>query len=213
MTGLSGRRSGERCDFHDLTCVARTSLLILAVMALSSAGCLVTDSPTFKQPVELPPILTNLNPPASRILKIPRKPGSPNEYVQETIRFDVRSDDLQGPLYGAAGVDFPQSKPFILAWKAILGTGTLGTPRPAACQLAIPSYVEPGCHSISILLSHQGTILGGGIEGDAGSVEGDLGIATWWAQIGIDEAPYQACEPDPVPGDAGADARTDGGAP
>jgi hypothetical protein len=180
-------------------------------MALSSAGCLVTDSPTFKQPEELPPILTNLNPPAYKILNIPRKPGSPNEYEQKTISFDVRSDDLQGPLYGAAGVDFPRSNPFILAWKAILGTGTLGEPRTTACQLAIPSYVEPGCYSITILLSHKGTIWGG-IEGDAGSVEGDLGIATWWAQIGVDEnGPYRPCEPDPVPRDAGADGRAEGG--
>jgi hypothetical protein len=178
-------------------------------MALSSAGCLVTDSPAFKQPEALPPLLTNLDPPTSKILEIPKKPGSPNEYEQKTISFDVRSDDLRGPLYGAAFVDFPRNTKRPSAWQEYLGTGTLAEPRRPLCKLVIPSSVQPGCRPISVLLSHQFSIVNGIFESDAGSVEGDLGIATWWAQIG-DEGPYP-CEPDPVLGDAGADVRAEGG--
>jgi hypothetical protein len=174
---------------------------------MNSVGCLVTDNPEFQAPATLPPFLSNLSPPTSRILVIPRKPGTTapeKDYVQNTeISFDIRSEDLQRPLWGSVYLDFPKpSKIAICLFSP--STGTINKARRENCTLAIPSSVESGCHSITALVSHSASII-------TGRIEGDLDTATWWAQIGRDEGSYDPCEPDPLPGDGGVDAGSEGG--
>jgi hypothetical protein len=160
------------------------------------------------------PFLTNFKPAPSTILEIPRKPGSSSQskdYVVEeapTIRFDVLSEDLQRPLYGSVFLDFPQLTKFpAICLLTNIGAGTLDEPRPQACKLIIPSSVEPGCRSVTALVSHEVSIL-------AASPAGDLAQVTWWAQIGFDSSlrDFVPCG-DLTPADAGGDARADGGAP
>jgi hypothetical protein len=206
MTRVSGISTQDGRNFTGLSRLARTSLVGVGVMAtMGSGGCFITESPEFKEPPVLPPFIANVNPPTSRILVIPRKPGTATgarEYVQDVeIRFDIRSEDLQRPLYAAVWVDFPKPNKYPICSFA-LSTGTLATARPQTCTLAIPSLIEAGCHSITALVSHDQSIYNG-------KVEGDLDTATWWAQIGVDDA--VPCEPDPLPPDAGRDVRGEGG--
>jgi len=206
MTALSGHRVGQRRNFTGLSGVARTSLVTLAVMALGTSGCLITDKAEFSQPAPVPPFLTDLDPPATEILNIPTKPGGGDrDYVDDKpLAFKVRSEDLQRYLFTAVLVDFPGSNPKPACFFPP-DLGSLDTARPRDCKLNILPSVTPGCHSITALISHDSSIQIGVIKNPS-----DVGTATWWAQIGTDPM-YDPCEPHPSPGDAGADARDGGG--
>src|SRR5687767_9287317 len=62
MTPLSGSRHGDLRNFTGLSRLARTSLVIVGVMALGSTGCLITERPDFDPPRQVGPFLTNLSP-------------------------------------------------------------------------------------------------------------------------------------------------------
>src|SRR6185503_8570171 len=94
MTALSRRGAAECWNFADLTHVARLSLVTWGVMALGSAGCLVTESPEFKAPVRTRPLLTNLFPPTEEVHNIPYLTGSTSTYAPDQISFEVVSEDL-----------------------------------------------------------------------------------------------------------------------
>ena len=219
MTGLSGRRHVHYWNFTGLSGVARTSLVVLGVMALGSSGCLITDKAEFSPPTPTPPFVLNLDPPASEILNIPRKPGAgmANVYVETTnVAFEVRSDDKRF-LWSTVFVDYPSSDPLRPASVACTTAGgpdigTLDTPRIWGCNLLIPPNVSEGCHSITALVTHDKVINEPRPPPPPESLS-DLGMGTWWAQIGADST-YFPCEPHPTRSpDAGADARVDGVGP
>jgi hypothetical protein len=187
----------------------------LGVMALGNLGCLITERPDFPAPEASKPFLTNISPPLSEIIEIPRKPGGlPSDYVEDVvdIRFQVHSEDLQKPLYAAIFIGFPRRTVFPSLCPQLrneLGTGTFAEPRQVNCDFTIPSTVSKGCSSITALVSHNVDILVGIVD----DPKGDLATATWWAQIGFDRSArdFAPCEPDLPPPDAGRDARADGG--
>jgi hypothetical protein len=177
---------------------------------MSSAGCLITERPDFTAPEVSRPLLTNFHPSPADILEIPRKPGSStevNEYVEKLIRLDVFSEDLQKPLYFAVIIDLLRETQDFICFES-KGTGTLAKARELKCPLKIKSSIKPGCHSITALVSHEESVYSGRVANGS-----DLGMMTWWAQIGVEDSNYWRCEPHTPPTDAGADARADGGRP
>jgi hypothetical protein len=177
-------------------------------MALGTSGCLITDKAEFTQPSPIPPFLTDLDPPATEIMNIPKKPGSPpglNTYVDDKpLAFKVRSEDLQRKLYSVVFVDFPGPDPKLACWFPP-DLGTLDTPRSRDCKLDIRASVAPGCRPITAIVSHDEAIQVGVIRNPS-----DVGTATWWAQIGTDPM-FDICEPHRTTGDAGTDGGADGG--
>jgi len=220
MTALSRRHAAEQCNFADLTRVARLSLVTWGVMALGSAGCLVTESPEFTAPKRTRPLLTNLDPPTEAVQTVPRVAGTTNTYVVDrTIKFDILSEDLGKGVEALVIVDFEglQSSAFPKTTCNLITipAGTMQSPRrgPYTCDLdlnKIVPRVEPGCHPITVVATHDF------VTASARPIDDqDVDVATWFYQVGFDEnAPdsvYEACIPTRRPGDAGADARVDGG--
>jgi hypothetical protein len=190
-------------------------------MALGTSGCLITDKTSFSAPAPTPPFVNNLDPPATEILNIPRKPGTNmgNVYVETVnISFDVRSDDMGRYLFAYVFVDYPSDDPTRSPPQALSfppDIGTLDTPRKKAGKLLILPTVEPGCHSITAIVSHDISIQRGVVPVPPPGQPADVATGTWWAQIG-EAPPYDPCIPDPSKAlDAGADADagTDGVGP
>jgi hypothetical protein len=194
-------------------------------MALGTSGCLITDKSSLSAPTATPPFVNNLDPPATQILDIPRKPGTDKgsrDYVEtQNIWFDIRSDDMQRFLFAVVLVDYPSSDPERPAspvlWRFAPDIGTLDTPRRRTCPLIIPAYIDPGCHSITAVVSHDESIQKGIVKPTPPGAVPDIGTSTWWAQIGhdISDPEYpDPCEPNPPKSpDAGADGRMDGVGP
>jgi hypothetical protein len=190
-------------------------------MALGTSGCLITDKATFSAPAPTPPFVNNLDPPATDILNIPRKPGTDpasHDYVETVnIAFDVRSDDMGKFLFAEVFVDYPSSDPNPIdsppnAWSFAADIGTFDTPRRKTCTLHIPYKVVPGCHSITAIVSHAASLQQGVVPVPPPGQPADVGSGTWWAQIGVEPEKWAACPPDPPNArDAGGDARMDGG--
>jgi hypothetical protein len=151
--------------------------------------------------------LTDLDPPATEIINIPVKPGSPpNTYVDDIpLAFKVRSEDLQRKLYTVVFVDFPGNDTKLACPLFPADLGTLDTARPRECKLNINASVSPGCRPITAIVSHDPAIYGGVIRDPS-----DVGTATWWAQIGGTD-PWFPCPPHRTTGDAGTDGGADGG--
>jgi len=221
MTGLSRLAVGDLRNFTGLSRLARTSLIITGVMAtMGGAGCLVTESPDFTAPPVLPPLLTNLNPSPIKPGIIPRRPGTRYEdatYVQDvTLSFEVISDDFGRPLTAAVLLDFQgfasRETPTSVCRALTIPAGTLKTPpgeRRSECKLELSPSTPPGCHSITVVVSHEF------IAVTATPLKpGDVDSATWFYQVGVDadnpEPDSKPCKPDPLPRDAGAD-RIEGG--
>jgi hypothetical protein len=189
--------------------MARLWLILWVVMAFGSSGCLITDTPEYKAPRRTA-LLVNFDPQPYEIIVIPKEPGSPddsNTYVQtKKIHFDIRSSDVQ-QVFGLCLIDFPGPKQHPL-WFLSSEPGKLDT--PGECDLRVPPSISQGCHSITALVSHDRSII------NSPRIIEDLGQATWWAQIGINEGAspieYFPCEPNPISRDAGADARDGGSA-
>jgi hypothetical protein len=205
MTSLSRRHAAELYNFSDLTRMARLWLVLGTVMAFGSSGCLVTGTPEITAPPPIAPLLADFDPLQADILEIPREPGTPsstNTYVRTgKVKFRIRSTEIRH-VFGACVVDFLRPTQHTIA---TLTAAPEDLDKPLTCDLHIPPSIGPGCHSITALVSHDATIVG------APRLIEDLGLATWWAQIGTEDMPTRAaCEPKPLPRDAGADAHEGG---
>jgi hypothetical protein len=216
MTSLSRRHAAEPLNISNLTGLARLSLVTCGIMAFGTTGCLITDKPDFDAPRQSPPFLANLDPPPHEILVIRRKPGTSapmNEYLEDQeIRFTVHSDDLQQLLFFVVFIGPPGKHQYFPYCFFPPTAGTLRVPRDQRCPLTVPSSVGPGCHPITALASHDNSIY------TMPKTDQNVGIATWWAQVGVDDSDpesdpdkYKPCLPNPPSGDAGADARDGSG--
>jgi hypothetical protein len=211
MTAVSQREHGELRNFTGLSRLAWTSLVGVGAMALGSIGCLVTEKPEFKPPSQTPPFLSHLNPSPNDILLIPRRPGtseSMNSYVDgPTLTFDVYSEDLGELLFGVVFLGPPATRTYLRFFPP--SAGTVDVRRPHTYTIKVPDSIGRDCHSITALFSHDPEIY------NSPQSDQPVGTATWWAQIGFDstvpDPEYKPCEPNPRPGDAGADAAEAGG--
>jgi hypothetical protein len=182
-------------------------------MALTTAGCLVTDSPEFPEPKRTPPFLTNFDPPPHELQTIAVRPGTdPDDgnYLPATVEFDVVSEDLGQEVVALVYLDFKgvnaPIKPSLC--NLTIEPATLSTTgRRVKCDFTLS---DKGCHTISAVVSH-------GFH--PASVkpldELDVDIATWFYQVGIDltDPDYHECIPDAKPTDGGTDAPADRGTP
>jgi hypothetical protein len=156
-----------------------------------------------------------LSPSTTNTQQLRKLPGT-NDYEERTIRFQVESEDLGQKVRGLVFIDYKgvskdfANPPPILSLDIRAGT-LKEEPRSGEFVLSVRSLnIMEGCHPISLVLSHD---FAGGF---APAEEGDFAIATWFFYFGIDpnnpkEGENFICQPDPIPRDAGTDAREGGG--
>jgi hypothetical protein len=219
MTAVSGRLAGDACHFRRLrhfTGVARCSLVFLGVMALTTTGCLVTDSPEFPEPKRTPPFLTNFDPSPAEIQTIPVRPGTnPNDrnYLPAYVSFDVVSDDLGDDLEALVLLDFqgpdrPPARELCPSIPSIPPATLQSTGRNVRCDFTLT--VAAGCYTVTAVVSHDFRRLS-----TQPVTEGDVFRTTWIYQVGVDLTdpdPYAKCIPEEKPTDGGTDAPADRGA-
>jgi hypothetical protein len=197
--------------------------MILGVMAMGSVGCLITERPDFPEPQQTPPFLTNLDPTPATAQFIEFEPGtdpSAGTYKRnKSITFNIVSEDLGEALNALVVINFKglysPTLPSEICRFDKIAPGTLDTKRdPFSCQLDLNRLgLAPDCYSVAVVVSHD--FLGG--LSVAPAKQGDIAVATWFYQVGVNPADpnpkYMPCKPAPEPADAGIDARLDGGGP
>ena len=136
--------------------MARTSLLLLGVLASSSA-CLVTGSPDFSPPERTRPQLIAVTPTTEFI----RPAFIDGAFQPITLEAELLSedggDDLEPVLlvdYGFAGPGGDPWRDFAVA--DIIAPGTLSEgPRPLSISWTPRTFIQPGCHTLTLLVTHQ----------------------------------------------------------
>jgi hypothetical protein len=221
VTALSQQTPREKREFRHLGLVARVSLLLFALAAPGGPSCVITSSPDFAKPTQTPPFLTGLTP-APYLLITVRQLN--NAYTSPTISFQVVSEDLQSaPLQGLLLLDFqgfsvpnPQVlyslPPIAPGHFASLATPTREPPKPI--DLQFPSGIAPGCHSVTLVVTHEFKyVVGPSGVTISSKAEGDIATATWSYDL-VDPDPMQPphhCGPRSAPtGDGGAEMEAGG---
>jgi hypothetical protein len=185
--------------------MARTSLIGL-LMGLGGQSCLITSNPELDPPTRTPPILLSVNPPTYQVYTVTIVPGAT---TRPTISFDVISEDLGQPIRGVMYIDFQgweqPHQAVALIRPNTLPLGHLGSQpniRQGSAEFSLPT--TPGCHSATLVLSHEIDPLGNPPN------RADTATATWYYYLASDDptnVTVQGCASGPAPlsGDAGRD--------
>ncbi len=174
-------------------------LAAAALAAASAAACLVTSPSEFVDPaLPTPPFLSadDAEPKLSRFVLI--------DDPTATRRFSttVRSQDNLDPLEARLYLDYPTNAQANLLDQREIAPGTLKDPddRPRSVELewrpsvAGPTVVTPGCHSITMMVSHGFQAI------DVNpAVDGDVDFLVWWVYV-----PSGLFEPGGAGGQGGA---------
>lgn len=130
------------------------------IAAISMTSCLITSTPDFNSVEQTPPFLVASSAePSSRELLV----FTPST-VSVEFSAEVRSEDAGEPvevvLYIDYGVENAAGQPYrhAIVTNANVNAGTLGdtTPRMARSKWFLENpKVEPGCHSFTLIVSHQ----------------------------------------------------------
>jgi hypothetical protein len=179
--------------------LAWASLVLAVAMTLFGSGCMVTDSPDFTPPPSQPskPFLTATSPPSWAVLRV-HGVGSPTTYQLPPFVFEVVSEDLNTEgLYAALVLDYPGPDAeislegenhfpnYLFSSNAPFPPGHLdptsiaGRPETAIPNGPLPSDTKPGCHSVTLLVTHH-FVPGPHVKP---ITPGDLGILTWWLDV------------------------------
>lgn len=214
VTAMSGRLPGETLNFKQLTRLARASLPWL-LMGIGGQSCLITSSPDLQAPTRTVPFLTSMSPALYQVHSLTSTPGAA---ATTTVEFDVTSEDLGQPLEGVLLLDFPgfgvpYTKPVLQDFT--IAPGHLGDEARHFRSRELDFDPDsPGCHWITLLLTHQfkGRFT---IEPEDST---DLAPPiTWWyeiddTQLGLGSQ-LQRCASGGTPNiDAGSDASSKGDA-
>lgn len=175
----------KRLDYlRSSTCtpLAWTSLL-LATVVTSSSACLVTGSPDFSPPERTRPQLIAVTPPTEFI----RPAFVDGAFQPETLEAAVLSEDAGDDLEAVLLVDYGYLAPGDIPWRDTapvdtIAPGTLSDgPRPVSVSWTPRSFIEPGCHTLTLLVTHQkrGTNPGFWCPADAD----DYASLTWFVAL------------------------------
>jgi hypothetical protein len=217
---MSRRGVDEGRKFKHLSPMAWASLSLTVVAALGGLHCLVTASPDFVKPELKGPFLENVTPSPFQMQLVRSIPVSPPSYESATVTFDVVSEDLQTPgLEAVLLLDFrgfevssDQDPLKVLT----IEPGHLDSPprHIPPVEFVIPRSVAKGCHSVTLVVSHEFVKLFTRAIVPKCQVtkdcKGDVATVTWWYQVGVDATNPAPCS---IPAqDAGVDSGLDAGA-
>jgi hypothetical protein len=191
--------------------VARRSLSVAVIAVLGGPGCLITSNADFVQPKGTPPFLTSLKPAPYLVTPVRGAAGmypAPRPITFDVISEDLPSKDLQAYLL----LDFQGfSAPVEILWSnTMIPAGHIDDqgPREYTAPLSFPAGIQPGCHSVTLAVSHQFDLVPELLRVKlTPQDEEDVATATWWYQL-IDASvsdPVSGCViPPALTNDAGA---------
>jgi hypothetical protein len=174
LSWFKARISG-RCD--GFWALARLSLGALLLTMLS--GCLVDDPPPFIAPQQTPPRLdyTKASPGLDQILV-----ASYPDLI--TFEVPVTSEDAGDELSAALFLDFDGVDGLPISPGGHLPPSTLADTSPRVLRLKwkVLKLIEPGCHRITLRVTHVGNI---GVTNADVLDKADLAEAYWFANINV----------------------------
>ncbi len=138
------------------TPMARTSLVLLGVLATSSA-CIVTGSPDFSPPEKTRPQLIAVTPTTEFI----RPAFVDGAFQPTTLQAELLSEDGGDNLQPVLLIDYGFDGPGDVPWRHaapvdVIAPGTLSEgPRPLSISWTPPSFIQPGCHTLTLLVTHE----------------------------------------------------------
>jgi hypothetical protein len=158
-------------------------------MTVLGAGCMVTGSPEFAEPKPTRPYLAAQKPVTWAIKVVPGV-GSPAVYALDGVTFDVVSEDLnknlfavlfldyRGPVAVPSTVDQPfHFVPVVIA-PGHLDPTSVANARPVEYPYTLPTGTPAGCHSLTVLVTHDFKV--GGVDP---MDDKDVGTLTWWLAV------------------------------
>jgi hypothetical protein len=189
------------------------------VASAAAASCLVSPTPTDIQPAQVtPPYLSALSPDAFKIWIISRISGAasgPATFEPKYISFNVVSEDLGSNLYAVLVLDKSSTSPGVLLTDTpvIIPPGHVDDPkprRPEPISFTIPAGTPAGCHSLTLIVTHQFVTFR-----PIPAQDWDAAYAVWWLDVDDDTAAPKAnlsrCAAEyPHASDAGTDGSPSG---
>jgi hypothetical protein len=156
------------------------------------ASCLLAPTPSDIQAARVtPPYLSAFYPDPLKIWIVPRisaAPNGPPTFAPREISFDVVSEDLASSNLNAAIVlDYQgpasASPGQVVGSSFVIPPGHLDDPEPrhVTITFVIPASTEAGCHSLTLVVTHQ-------FKGflPVPAHDGDAAYAVWWLDVDDD---------------------------
>ena len=180
MTALS-YQAAPRAGISGVFPLARVSLLVSVML---SSGCLVADPPLYEEPPPTPPMfdLSEAEPPPGTVRVIRRTGSNPETGLDISVPF--RSDDRGERVFAALHVDYnvrfvPDS--FTAVQSAFAASTLDDQDRAITLRWPFgPDDPSPGCHTLTLLVSHENTWNEREFRPDVVLAENDRAMAVWW---------------------------------
>jgi hypothetical protein len=172
--------------FAQIRHLAQTSLCVISAMVTIVPVASCSSSPSER---ETPPYLSAVSPDLLHIWSIPRisaATGGPPTFPTESIAFDVVSEDVGNNLQAAVVLDYQgpaSAKGVVVGQNTSIPPGHLDDPEPRRVEMSftVPAGTAPGCHSLTLIVTHQFVPLQP-IPAEAG----DVAYAVWWLDVDDD---------------------------
>jgi hypothetical protein len=155
-------------------------------MAVGGPSCLVASTPEFPIESAKGPFITGLTVPPYGVIALD-KTGTPPTFPSLTFPFVVRSEDLGRDLQYFWFVDYPggtdsatsqDRRNALQGGNTHVPAGTFDESKSLSFTLdTTSSTLTPGCHSVTLLVTHSYDIL------NATSDPDDTDLVTWWLDV------------------------------
>lgn len=205
MTGLSYLNEPQR-RVRGIFELARASLL-LGVM-LAPVGCLVSDPPLYQEPPPTPPVfdLSNAIPLPGEVFVVRRSPNAPT-ILTFTIPF--RSEDRGDGVQAALHLDYntlSAQATFTKAQTSVDASTFDDLTRVLSLRWPLPpNEPSPGCHTLTVLASHQSTFDDNEFRPHIVRAQNDRAVAVWWVNFDPPEDDPYTLRDCPSPADTEID--------
>ena len=157
--------------------------LCLGLASLLSTGCLVAEAPEYGPPRQTTPVIDmSTVDPSPWTVMLPTRPT-------QTISFRVQSEDAGEGLTVFLYLDHLSSnyfrKRFVEDWD--FPPSGSSAPRPLSIQWDLRDEVTPGCHQLTLFVTHQSNF----DDDDSNTYisSSDVASITWWANVDPGEMP------------------------
>ncbi len=134
---------------------------ILATFAAMTPSCFITSTPDFQPPSQTPPLLdgNTASPPLGDVII-----AQPNTEIdlKAGLRSEDAGEDVAVYLYVDYGLNTVPDQPYAIVFPiGTVGASTISDDSRYASITWKPQLISPGCHRLTMMVSHKFNFIGG----------------------------------------------------